>query len=96
MGKKRSIASCLCLLIIIAVVSSVMIMIHEADHDCSKEACPICALLAVFKKILDIFDSAGFVKMLRYIAATVVFSLTAYAGKDHKKPSFLYKIKMMN
>ncbi|MBR0302636.1 MAG: hypothetical protein IJQ80_02190 [Clostridia bacterium] len=44
-AKRKICALFLALVIVFAVASSLFIIIHEADHDCCGEDCPVCAVI---------------------------------------------------
>ena len=46
-ARKRGYALLLCVGLILALFVSSAFLIHEADHDCSGEDCPICRTIAL-------------------------------------------------
>ena len=51
-GQKRISALLLCIGIILVLSVSAAFIIHEADHDCTGEDCPICRNIAVNIRLL--------------------------------------------
>lgn len=54
---KRAGALMLCIALALVLAVSTAFIVHEADHDCSGEDCPICRTIAVNIKLLQ---SLGF------------------------------------
>lgn len=52
LDRKRRIALFLCLGLIVALVASSAYIIHEANHDCAGEDCPVCQMIAVNLSVL--------------------------------------------
>ncbi len=52
--RKRRIALFLCLGMIMVLLSSFAYIIHEADHDCTGENCPVCQMIAVNLSVLHL------------------------------------------
>ena len=50
--RKRRIALFLCLGLILALLASSAYIIHEANHDCTGEDCPVCQMIAVNLSVL--------------------------------------------
>lgn len=50
--RKRRIALFLCLGLILVLLASSAYMIHEANHDCTGEDCPVCQMIAVNLSVL--------------------------------------------
>lgn len=65
---KRTGALMLCIALAFVLAVSTAYIVHEADHDCSGEDCPICRMIAVNIKLLRSL-------VLAVIALTVLFSL---------------------
>jgi hypothetical protein len=63
---KRTGALMLCIALALVLAVSTAFIVHEADHDCSGEDCPICRTIAVNIKLLS---SLG----LAFIALMVLF-----------------------
>ena len=51
-GRKRIGALALCIGLIVILFVSTAFIIHEADHDCAGEDCPICRMIAVNLRLL--------------------------------------------
>ena len=39
-------------LVLLAIFTSLFFLLHESEHDCAGEDCPICAAIAVCRQIL--------------------------------------------
>ena len=53
MNAKRTGALMLCIALALVLAVSTVYIVHEADHDCSGEDCPICRMIAVNIKLLS-------------------------------------------
>lgn len=51
-GRKRIGALLLCIGIVLVLSVSTVFIIHEADHDCDGEDCPICRNIAINIRLL--------------------------------------------
>ncbi|MER1992639.1 MAG: hypothetical protein ABS897_01325 [Eubacteriales bacterium] len=51
-GRKRAGALLLCIGLVLILSVSTAFIIHEADHDCSGEDCPICRNIAINIRLL--------------------------------------------
>lgn len=52
--RKRRNALFLCVGLILVLLSSAAYIIHEADHDCAGEDCPVCQMIAVHLSVLHL------------------------------------------
>lgn len=57
---KRAGAMILCIGLVLVLAVSVVFIVHEADHDCSGEDCPICQAIAVNIRLLRLAGTAAF------------------------------------
>ncbi len=84
MERKRVSALLLCIGLVLVLSVSAAFLIHEADHDCSGEDCPICRNIAVNIRLLR---AAG----LAIPVLTVLLLLTAadtVFGPRRRRASF--------
>lgn len=51
-NRKRLAALLLCVGLVLVLSASAFLLIHEADHDCSGEDCPVCRLIAINIRLL--------------------------------------------
>ena len=51
-NRKRFAALLLCVGLLLVLTTSAFLLIHEADHDCSGEDCPVCRLIAINIRLL--------------------------------------------
>ncbi len=57
--RKRRIALFLCLGLVFVLFASSAYIIHEANHDCTGEDCPVCQMIAVNLSVLRLSVIAG-------------------------------------
>lgn len=51
-NRKRFAALLLCVGLVLVLTASAFLLIHESDHDCSGEDCPVCRLIAINIRLL--------------------------------------------
>jgi len=61
---KRTGALMLCIALALILAVSTAFIVHEADHDCAGEDCPICQMIAVNIKLLYSLGLAAIVLMV--------------------------------
>ncbi len=74
-AKRKITALILAAVILLAVAASLFIIIHEADHDCSGEDCPVCALI---EACTDTIRSVSLLIAVAIIVSSAV--LFAFSG----------------
>ena len=95
--RKRLAAVILAALVLFALMTSLFVIIHEADHDCIGENCPVCAVISICQSTLKTLGSvslavAAVFACLRFTASAVaVFRITPII----KTPVSL-KVRLLN
>ena len=51
--QRRGVAVLFAILVLFAISTSLFFLLHEAEHDCEGEGCPICAAITVCLDILN-------------------------------------------
>ena len=95
--KRRFAAAILAALILVAVTASLFIVVHEADHDCIGEGCPVCAVVAVCRNTLKTLSGA--LAVFAAIAASVCFAvilITGFNASLHNETPISLKVKLLN
>ena len=88
-NKKRLVAVVMAAIIFIVVMASLLVVAHEADHDCIGENCPICTVIALCQNTLKMLSgvTVAIVAILAYFcfkAVCSVFSCIAlYNGNEN-------------
>lgn len=75
--RKRRIALFLCLGLILALLASSVYIIHEANHDCAGEDCPICQMIAVNLSVLRL-------SVISALVLTAIRALLNLFNSHHK------------
>ena len=83
--------------ILCALMTSLFVIMHEADHDCIGENCPVCAVIAVCQNTLKtlggIVGAAALAFACFCFAASVIaFFLTI----SYNKTPVSLKVKLLN
>ena len=68
-ARKRGYALLLCVGLILALFVSSAFLIHEADHDCSGEHCPVCQMIAMTTALMRSFCLIAAMMLLRSLFA---------------------------
>jgi len=63
---KRVGALMLCIALALVLAVSTAFIVHEADHDCSGEDCPVCRTIAVNIRLLSSLGLAVIALMVRF------------------------------
>ncbi|MBQ7645754.1 MAG: hypothetical protein IJS94_00655 [Clostridia bacterium] len=95
--KRRFAAAILAAFILVAVAASLFIVVHEADHDCIGEGCPICAVVAVCQNTLKTLSGA--LAVCAAIAASVCFAeilITVFNASFHSETPVSLKVKLLD
>ncbi len=94
----RLAASIMAAVIVAAFVLSLFFVIHEADHDCTGEDCPICARIEACintaKNFINFAAAALILFLIPCLLIHTSFSPLKIFGKE-KTPVFL-KVKLLN
>ncbi len=96
-NKKRFAAIALAALVLFVLTASLFVIAHEADHDCTGENCPVCAVIAVCRNTLKTLGDT-------LIAAAVVFGCFCLAGSAvaffrteiYSETPISLKVKLLN
>ena len=94
---RRFAAIVIAALVIVAVMTSLFVVAHEADHDCVGEDCHVCAVIAVCQTILKTLRDALIVAatVLVCIAITAPIVCLFRIRSSHSTPISL-KDKLLN
>ena len=95
--KRRFAAAILAAFILVAVAASLFIVVHEADHDCIGEGCPICAVVAVCQNTLKTLFRA--LAVFAAIAVSVCFAvvfITVFSASVHNETPISLKVKLLD
>lgn len=95
--KRRFAAAILASLVLVAAAASLFIVVHEADHDCVGEGCPVCAAVAVCHNTLKALAGA-------LIAVSLVFACFCFAASvlsfsriaTYNQTPISLKVKLLN
>jgi hypothetical protein len=66
-GRKRIGALLLCIGLVLVLSVSAAFIIHEADHDCTGEDCPVCRNIAVNIRLLRTIGLAALILPLLFL-----------------------------
>lgn len=83
--KQRTLAAMICVIVLLAVVSTSLLLIHELDHDCIGEDCAICICIDHAKHILKQLGAGKTESFAVIFAAS--FILSAILPLSHLVPS---------
>lgn len=75
--RKKRIALFLCLGLILVLLASSAYIIHEANHDCTGEDCPVCQMIAVNLSVLRL-------SVIAVLALTAIRALLNLVRSHHK------------
>ena len=78
-GRKRLGALLLCIGLILVLSVSTAFMIHEADHDCTGEDCPVCRNIAIHIRLLRTIGLAALI-LPAFFSLPAVY--TAFGRRD--------------
>ena len=81
-NKKRAAAVVSAAFVIVALIASLFFIVHEADHDCIGEGCPVCAVVALCRDSLETLGNsliavAAVFSCCFFTVLAVLFSLSA-------------------
>ncbi|MBQ3356791.1 MAG: hypothetical protein IJG45_06725 [Oscillospiraceae bacterium] len=98
MAKQRRLAAAiLAVFVLVAVMTSLFIMAHEVDHDCTGEDCPVCAVIALCRNALKVLCGT-------LIAAALLFACLRFTApillpirvSSYSKTPITLKVKLLN
>lgn len=79
--RKRFYALLLCAVLVLALSVSTVFILHEADHDCTGEDCPICRDIALH---ISLLKAAG----LAALTAPALFSVPAAFANRRRRDRY--------
>ena len=96
-NKKRLAAVILAAIVLFALMTSLIIIIHEADHECTGAHCPICTVIALCQNTLKTLCGA----LISAVFAFGCFSLGAeiilfFRAASHNDTPVSLKVKLLN
>ncbi len=80
-GRKRLSAFLLCIGLVLVLSVSIAFIIHEADHDCTGEECPICRNIAINIRLLC---TAGLALLILPAFRLIPDAYTAYGQRERR------------
>ena len=84
-------------LFVVAMVTSVLFIALEAEHDCIGEDCPVCLQIAVCHSILNLSAGAAGIVLLAAFRRWIASSKTLFLSKGSKIQSPIrLKVKLLN
>ena len=96
-NKKRVVAVILSALVLFALMTSLFVIMHEADHDCIGENCPVCAVIAVcqntLKTLSGIVGAAAVVFACLLLTASVIASFRTIS---YNETPVSLKVRLLN
>ena len=94
---RRGFAVILAVLILFSILASFFWIIHETDHDCLGEDCPICSALAVCWKTLTQFSKLFLViAVCSVLIKGVLFLAFAFCRLKSKITPVSLNVKLLN
>lgn len=72
--KQRTLAAMICVIVLLAVVSTSLLLIHELDHDCIGEDCSICICIDHAKHLLKQLGAGRTESFAVILAASFILS----------------------
>lgn len=98
MKNMRRIASiALTALVLFAVITSLLIVAHEADHDCTGEDCRICAIIAVCENTIKTISDFMFAHLSVFaFLCAVLFILLILSADTNRNTPVTNKVKLLN
>ena len=100
MGKankaKRILAGVLGLFLLLALVLCAACIAAEADHDCTGEDCPVCALVHQCENLLRQFGTAAAAAALLAVAALLCVSAASYVCAVCRVTPVSRKVRLNN
>lgn len=91
--KMRGIAFLTAVLVLVVMLSSFVYIAHEADHDCTREHCPICYQLSVHQNVLKNL-SVGVIAAAFAVALTDLLALVIAPRQDTHTLATLITMKV--
>ena len=96
MNKRRLSAVILTALVFAVVMTSLFVVAHGADHDCTGDNCPVCALISVCRNTLKtLADAAAVLAVLACVCAFSRAGCFCRAAAENKTPIQL-KVKLLD
>lgn len=94
---RRGFAIVLAVLVLFSILASFFWIIHETDHDCLGEDCPICSALAVCWKTLNQFSKLFLViAVCSVLIKRVLFLVSSFSRFESKITPVSLNVKLLN
>ena len=98
MKSERRLLSCILILLVVFVLfTSFLFILHESNHDCEGESCPVCAMIAVCRNTLKSFSVA--LILIATLLSSLCSSRSDYTdrpGLDHTDTPVSLKVRLLN
>ena len=96
-NKKRVVAVILSALVLFALMTSLFVIMHEADHDCIGENCPVCAVIAVCQNTLKTLGGIVGAAALAFACFSFTASVIAFFRTiSYNETPVSLKVKLLN
>ena len=97
MKTKRTVATVFAVLLVFVLLFSHLLILAEADHDCSGEDCPVCQILTIAEETLKGLSLLLCLIALFTLQKPIVKSArSAFAGNLLSSTPILLKVKLTN
>ena len=93
---KKLLSAFLALVVLCTFVSSVFFILHEADHDCSGENCPICAMAAVCRSFISALCVTAVIFSCSLLCGAFARALRITYVKAGKFTPVSLRVKLLN
>jgi hypothetical protein len=92
----RTAAMILAVIFALSVILSLSFLSVEADHDCTGEDCPICAVIALCKNIIrNVVTAVAAVTVAVAVGAVSSYAISA-VSRDVTETPFTLKVRLLN
>ncbi len=96
-NKKRLTVVILAALILFALMTSLFVIIREADHDCTGENCPVCAVIAVCQNTVKTLGGVLGAAAIAFACFCFTASVIAFFRTiSYNKTPVSLKVKLLN
>ncbi len=96
-NKKRFAAIALAALVLFVLMTSLFVIAHEADHDCTGENCPVCAFIAVCRNTLKTLGDALIAAAVVFGCLCLAWSAAAFSRTEiYNESPVSLKVKLLN
>lgn len=94
--KNRRAALLLSVAVVFVVLSSVLYIAHEANHDCIGEGCPICAQIEICEHILKALSGASAAASAAVLTYMMPAQAIRFADRVPGNTPVMLKVKLLN